>query len=99
MLTTEPFFTTLLSPCKQLELVSKVSSAAVGDTRAATSSNFAKKSSAYLGGYASGFLAHFPRLAARLAALATKLLLRPVLLSHRFYLFGTRGSGTIKLLQ
>jgi hypothetical protein len=64
-----------------LELVSKVSSAAVDDMRAATSSNFAKESSVYLSGYTSGFFARFPRLAWHLANLATKLLLRPVLVS------------------
>jgi hypothetical protein len=64
---------------RYLELVSKVSSASVDDMRAATSSNFAKKSSVYLSGYTSGCFARFPRLASHLANLATKLLLRPVL--------------------
>jgi membrane-bound lytic murein transglycosylase B len=48
--------------------------------RAATSSNFAKKSSVYLSGYTSGFFPRFPRLASHLFNLATKLFLRPVLI-------------------
>jgi ABC-type branched-subunit amino acid transport system substrate-binding protein len=47
--------------------------------RAATSSNFVKKSSVYLSGYTSGFFPRFPRLASHLFNLATKLFLRPVL--------------------
>ena len=47
--------------------------------RAATSSCFAKKSSMYRSGYTCGFFARLPRFASHLAALATKLLLRPVL--------------------
>jgi hypothetical protein len=62
-----------------LEPVSKISSAPVDEMRAATSLNFAKKSSVYLSGYTSGFFARFPRLASHLFNLATKLFLRPVL--------------------
>jgi hypothetical protein len=62
-----------------IEPVSKISSAAVDEMRAATSSNFAKKSSVYLSGYTCGFFPRFPRLASHLVNLATKLFLRPVL--------------------
>jgi hypothetical protein len=66
----------------KLELVSKASAASVDDIRAATSSNFAKKSSVYLSGYTSSCFARFPLLASHLANLATKLLLRPVLVKR-----------------
>jgi hypothetical protein len=62
-----------------LEVVSKISSAAVDDMRAATSSNFAKKSSVYLSGYTSGFFARFPCLASHLVNLATNLFLKALL--------------------
>ena len=62
-----------------LELVSKVSSATGSAMRAATSSVFAKKSSMYRSGYTCGFFARLPCFASHLAALATKLPLRPVL--------------------
>ncbi|MFN5062017.1 MAG: hypothetical protein ACK5GN_04155 [Pseudomonadota bacterium] len=65
----------------RLEPVSKISSAPVDEMRAATSSNFAKKSSVYLRGYTCGFFPCFPRLASHLVNLATKLFLRPVLVA------------------
>ncbi len=72
----------MLISSQLIELVSKVSSASVDDMRAATSSNFAQQSSVYLRGYTSGCFARFPRLASHLANLATKLLLRPVLVKR-----------------
>jgi hypothetical protein len=59
-----------------LEVVSKISSAAVDDMQAATSSNFTKKSSVYLSGYTCGFFARFPCLASHLVNLATNLFLK-----------------------
>jgi hypothetical protein len=78
-----------------LDPVSKISSAPVDDLRAATSSNFAKKSSVYLGGYTSGFFPRFPRLTSHLVNLATKLFLTPllVILLGVGCGGGTRGSG------
>ena len=64
-----------------LEPVSKVPSATTDDLGAAPSSVFTKKSSVYPSGYTSGFFARLPRLAPQLVGLATKVLLRPVLVS------------------
>jgi hypothetical protein len=60
-------------------LVSKISSAAVDEMRAATSSNFVKKSLSVSQWIPPGIFPRFPRLASHLFNLATKLFVRPVL--------------------